>query len=519
MTATAGDAPWGAGNTAAARNLRSSPNARTRIVVVGGGISGLAAAHRIIERCGHDGVDLVLLEAASRLGGVIETERVGEFLFEGGPDSFVTDKPEAADLARRLGLGDELLPTDERFRRTLLVRNGRLHALPEAFQLLAPARILPFLRSPILSWRGKLTALRDLVAPRGGPPPGEDESLASFVRRRLGREVLERIAQPMVGGIYTADPERLSLATTMPRFLELERRHRSVILGLMRQAQVEKAGTSGARFGLFATLRGGLGSLVDALADRLPPQSIRLATRATAITSTHLATREESSPATSGSPWHVDLESGERLAANGVLVALPAPRAADLLRDLDGGLAAGLASIAYASSAVVSVAYERRDVPHALDAFGVVVPDIEGRRIVACSFSSVKYAERSPADSVLIRAFVGGAMHPELFALDDRAIVAAVREELRSLLGIEAEPRLSRLHRWPASMPQYDVGHADRIAGIRSRVARHSGLFLAGNAYAGVGLSDCVRSGEEAADALIGRLGRDTARPGTGAER
>lgn len=512
MSALSRSAESVAGSATGAASSLDGNRTRPRIVVVGGGMSGLAAAHRFAERTGLDGVDLVLVDAAPRLGGIMETERFGDFLLEGGPDSFVTEKPEAESLVRRLGLGDDLLGTNPSFRRTLVVHDGRLEPLPDAFQLLAPGRLTPFLLSPILSWRGRLGALWDLVAPRGGPPPGGDESLASFVRRRLGGEVLERIAQPMVGGIYTADPETLSLSTTMPRFLELERRHRSVILGLMRQSPAREAGTSGARFGLFATLRSGLSSLVDAIADRLPPGSVQTGTRAVAIE--RIGATGDGSAFAPGARWRIALAGGERLEASGVIVALPAPRAAELLAGVDRELSSDLGAIAYASSAIVSMAFRRADVPRALDAFGIVVPEIERRRIIACSFSSVKYSGRAPADAVLLRAFVGGALHPELFALDDGAIVAVVRDELRSLLGIEVEPIFSRLHRWPESMPQYCVGHAARVARIRARTAALETLALAGNAYDGVGLPDCIRSGEAAADALLDRLGALATRSG-----
>src|SRR5581483_11764716 len=421
-------------------------------------------------------------------------------------DSFVVDKPEAVRLAGDLGLAGDLVSTNARFRRTLVVRDGELVPLPEAFQLMAPGRILPFLASPILSWRGKLRVMADLVVPRGAPPPDGDESLASFVRRRLGQEALERIAQPMVGGIYTADPETLSLASTMPRFLDLERRHRSLILGLMREARRAQAsgsgagsGTSGARFGLFASLQRGIGSLVEALVDRLPPGSVRTGARAVSIARTGASGGE--------APWRVELADGATLAADAVVVALPAPRAAELLRAADPPLADELAGIACASAAIVNLAYRRADVPRPLEAFGVVVPDVERRQIVACSFSSVKFAGRAPEDRILLRAFVGGALRPEPFALDDAALVASVRDELRSLLGIAAEPLLTRLHRWPESMPQYRVGHARRVARIRERVARLPGIALAGSAYEGVGLSDCVRSGERAAATVLADLG------------
>lgn len=468
---------------------------RPRLAVIGGGITGLAAAHRVVERA-RGRVEVALFEASDRLGGVIETERSGERLVEGGPDSFVIDKPWALELCRRIGLEPELIPTNDRSRRTLVVHEGRLAELPEAFQLMAPGRIGPFLRTPLLSWRGKLAALKDLVLPRGGPPPGGDESLASFVRRRLGREVLERIAQPLVGGIYTADPETLSLAATMPRFLEMERRKRSVILALMGQGQsAATTGTSGARFGLFLTLRGGIGELVAALAARLPEGSGR--TRAP------VAALERSA----GGGFVLRLASGAEEPFDAVAVALPAPRAAAVLAGLDAELAAGLRAIEYASSAIVSLVYRRSDLAEPVDAFGFVVPHGERRRLIAASFSSIKYPGRAPDGELLVRAFVGGALQPELFDLDDDALSRAVRDELRDLLGVRSEPLAMRIRRHPESMPQYRVGHLDRVAALFAQAGRHRGLALAGNAYHGVGLPDCIRSGEAAADALLDQLG------------
>jgi len=474
---------------------------RPRLVVVGGGITGLAAAHRVVERA-PGACEVVLLEASDRLGGVIATERRDGFLLEGGPDSFISEKPAAIDLCRRIGLGDQLLPTSDHFRRTLIVRDGRLVPLPDGFQLLGPTRVLPFLLSPVLSLGGKLAAAKDLVLPRGGPPPDGDESLASFVRRRLGREVLDRLAQPLAGGIYTADPETLSLASTMPRFLELERSHRSVILGLRAQARkagAAAAGTSGARFGLFVTLRDGMATLPAALAARLPDGTVRLGTCVRRIA----RTADERG---AGRAWRVELASGASLDADAVLVALPAPAAAPALAHLDPELSRGLDAIGYASSAVVTLAYRRDRVPSPPQAFGFVVPATERRRVIAGSFTDVKYTGRAPADAVLMRLFVGGALQPELFGLDDDAMMRTAREELRDLLGITGEPMLSWIQRWPASMPQYHVGHARRVAEVERRVAMLPGLALAGNAYHGVGLADCVRSGEAATDFLLATL-------------
>lgn len=472
-----------------------------RLVVVGGGISGLAAAHRAAERARAGELELVVLEASERTGGVARTERRDGFLLECGPDSFITEKPAGIELCRRIGLGDRLLPTNDRFRSTLVVRDGQLVSLPDGFQLLGPTRILPFLRSPVLSLRGRLIAGKDLLLPRGGPPPGGDESLASFVRRRFGREVLERLAQPLAGGIYTADPETLSLASTMPRFLALEREHRSVILGL--RAQARRAGrtasqASGARFGLFVTLRDGMGSLADALAARLPAGAIRTGARVERV-----ARGGEGS----GARWTVHLAGGETIAADAVVLAVPAPVAGRLVAGTDDELASELSGIAYASSGVVSLAYRTEQLREEPRAFGFVVPAVEGRRIIAGSFSSVKYSGRAPEGTVLLRVFLGGALQASVLSLDDEELGRVAREEVAELLGIRGEPLLVRVQRWSEVMPQYRVGHAARVARIEARAAALPGLALAGNAYHGVGLADCIASGEAAADEVTSDLG------------
>lgn len=459
-----------------------------RVLVIGGGLSGLAAAHRIHESAPGE-VQVRVLEASDHLGGVIRTDQIDDILLEMGPDSMITEKPWAMDLCRRIGLDTELIPTQTRFRKTLVVRDGELHPLPEAFQMLAPAKILPFLTSPILSLRGRLRALLDLVIPRGGPPPGGDETLGSFVRRRFGKEVLQRLAQPLVGGIYTADPEKLSLATTLPRFLDLERNHRSVILGLRRQArQAATEAASGARFNLFTAPRAGMGSLVERLVERLPPETIQRETRALSVR------REEN--------WVVHTSTGE-WRAEGLIVALPAPRAAEILQEMDPALAEDLAGIPYASSAVVGLVYRRCDLATDPDFFGIVVPATEGRGIVAISVASVKFEHRAPEDLVTLRVFLGGALAPALLEKSDPELLSIARDEVRQLLGARKEPVLERLARWKESMPQYHAGHTFKVLGIEEQAAGHDGFALAGNAYHGVGLPDAVHSGEQAADSLL----------------
>jgi oxygen-dependent protoporphyrinogen oxidase len=471
-----------------------------RVAVIGGGMAGLAAAHRLLEtsRRGTP-VDVTLFEAGARAGGTIATEHTGGFLVEGGPDAFITDKPWALALCNRLGIRDRLVGTCEGDRRTRVVRGGRLHPLPEGFLMLAPTDLRSLAWSPLFSWPGKVRMALDLVLPRGR---GGDESLASFVRRRLGREALDRAADPLVGGIYTADPERLSLAATMPRFLDVEREHRSLILGLRaRAASPTERSAAGARYGLFASHARGMGALVDDLVERLPGV-VRVHTPVSGL-------------ARQGAAWRFRA-GGEATAADAVIVAAPAPAAAALLADLDPTLGRMLGAIDYATSATVTLGYDAPEVDAVLEGFGFVVPAIERRPLLACTFASRKFPGRAPAGHALVRAFVGGARRPEIVELDDDALVAAVRGELRALLGIASTPILVRIHRYRRAMPQYAVGHLDRVAAIDARVAALPGLALAGAAYRGVGIPDCVRSGEAAADTVLAAPLTTDARTATG---
>jgi len=464
---------------------------RLSVVVIGGGITGLAAAHRATELARERGIDLTLavIEARHRLGGTIRTERVDGFVVEAGPDSFLSEKPWALALCRRLGIESKLMRTDDRFRKVFVWFRGRLHPLPDGFQLLAPTRLAPFVTSSLFSWPGKLRMGLDVLLPRGG---GDDESLGSFVRRRLGREALERVAQPLVAGIYTADPEDLSLAATMPRFLETERRDRSIILGLRRALRAApQPGTSGARWSLFVTHADGMEALVHALAERLPDSSVVLRQRVASLTrGTHR--------------WELQSAEGARFEADRVIVAAESHAAARLLRYVDPSLATLLGEIDYAGAATVSLGYRRADVPHPLDGFGFVVPRTEGKALLAGTFSSVKYPGRAPDGHVLLRCFLGGALDAGVLAEDDAELVGRARAELRAALGVTGEPTLTRVARWPASMPQYRVGHLTRVEAIERRVRMLGGLHLAGGAYRGVGIADCVRSGEAAAEAALG---------------
>jgi len=464
-----------------------------RIVIVGGGIAGLAAAHRLIEISASRGkvIDLVLVEARDRLGGTVVTEHVDGYLVEGGPDSFLTEKPWGLALCERLGLTDRLIPTRESLRRTFVLHNGRLVPLPDGFQLLAPSRLMPLWRSPLLSWRGKARLVMDLVLPKART--NGDESVGAFVTRRFGHEVLERLVQPLVSGVYAADPFAISLLATMPRFAEMERQRGSIIRALRRSSGRRKHGDeSGPRWSLFVTLAGGMEELVSALARRLPASSVKLRRRVTSLARS------------SGSRvWRVNLADGTALMANGVILAVPAPRAARLVGGLDPDVGRELSAIPYHSSAIVTLAYRQTEIPHALDGFGFVVPGSERRPVLACGFSSRKFPGRAPDGAVLLRVFVGGDHAQGVLDRDDAGLGAVAQEELTSVLGISDPPSLVRVHRHVAAMPQYQVGHMDRVAAVRARVARCPGLAVAGNAFNGVGIPDCIRSGEEAAERVL----------------
>lgn len=459
----------------------------SRIVVIGGGISGLAAAHRLIEL--NPTTQVTLIEASARLGGTIRTDEREGFLLERGPDSFISEKPEAVALAKRLGIESRLIETNAKYRRSFIVRNGRLRPVPQGFQLMAPSRIWPFLTTDIFSLGGKARMAADLVLPRRTTNGVSDESLSSFVRRRLGREALDRMAQPMVGGIYTADPETLSLRATLPRFLDMEREHRSLILAMLRKTRAQ-SGTSGARYSLFLSFDQGMGVLVNALEQKLTQLDLRTNTEVQSLSRT-------------AASWIIQTANGATLEADAVCLALPAYKAAELLKEISQPLASDLKQIKYASTATINLAYRRAAIQHSLDGFGFVVPFIEKRSLIACSFSSVKFADRAPRDHVLLRAFVGGALQPDMFALDEDEMLKRVENDLRELLAITEKPLFTEVSKWKNSMPQYEVGHLDRVQSIENDVAQLPRLTLAGNAYRGAGIPDCIRSAEAAAERLV----------------
>jgi len=467
------------------------------VAVIGGGIAGLAAAHRLVEldpRC-----ELTLFDAGPRLGGVLSTVYEDGFQVEQSADNFITTVHWGVNLCKRLGLGDQLIGTNPAYRRTFVVRRGRLHRLPDGFLMMAPTRLWPLALTPILSPLGKLRAAMEYFI-----PPREDdadESMSHFVRRRLGREAFERLVEPLVSAVYAADLEKLSVLATLPRFREMERDFGGLIRAMRhhKKNRPKSSGESGARYSMFVTLRDGLSSLVEAIASRLPSGAMRLNSPVTSIERC-------------GDEWRVSTKENDECrmmnddchsSFHAIILATPSPVSAALLQPLDAALAADLASIEHSGTAILSLGYRTDEIGHPLDGMGAVVPAVERSPILAVSFSSRKYAHRAPEGKTLLRVFVGGARRPEVAAMSDAELTPLVLGELTRLLRIRGEPCYGNIARWPDTMPQYHVGHKELVARIESRVAALPNLALAGNAYHGVGLPDCIHGGELAAERIL----------------
>jgi oxygen-dependent protoporphyrinogen oxidase len=429
---------------------------------------------------------------------VLRTTRRAGFLIEGSADSFLTAVPWGLELCRRVGLEGQLVPTDPGRRRAFVVRRGRLLAIPDGLTVMAPSRLGPVLASAILSPWGKLRLAAERFIPRG---TGRDESLASFAIRRFGREAFDRLIQPLVSGMYTGDPRRLSLEATMPRFLDMEREWGSLIRAAYR-ARAGRAGdapaSSGARYGMFVAPRDGMGAIVESLVARLPAGSVRCGSRVERI------------DRTSDGCWLLRIggTARETLTADAIIVTAPVRVAAHLLRGIDRGLAALVGRIESAGCAVVSLGYRSDQVASPMDGFGFVVPQVERSPILSGSFASRKFPGRSPDGSVLLRVFLGGAGRPEALESSDDELIETAHRELSRVLHIRGVPILSQLDRWPEVMPQYHVGHLDLVNSIEARLGSLPGLSLAGNGYRGVGVPHCIRSGEQAAERIAAALGR-----------
>ena len=512
-----------------------------RVIIVGGGIAGLAAAYRLTKTAPE--AQITLIESDDRLGGKVVTDRVEGFVIEGGPDTFLSYKPRGIGLCRELGLEDRLHGTNEKIRRTYVMRQGKLYDLPEGLTGLIPSRFGPLAKSRLISPWGKLRMGLDYFIPPKSL--NGDESLAQFVERRLGRELYDRMIEPLMSGIYAGDGEQLSLGATFPQLRQTELEHGSLVKGMLaakkkaahsstpassrvaRSASAQNAG--GKKWAAFVTPETGLAEIVEALQAQLKGIEIRLNTRVKKVEPSPLpqTTRDLRQPSPykeegafpspfpypqsggtagrqgEGRGMRVELENGETLEADAAILATPAYVTAQLVADLDPEMAAALRGIPYASTVTLSVAYPLSDIPKPLNAYGYIIPRAEGRSILACTWTSTKFPHRAAEGYGLIRAFIGRAGDDDVLNQTDDELLQMVRDELHDVLGITAKPLLYRIFRWPQAMPQYTLGHLDRVAVIDRRLAEHRGLYVAGNAYRGIGLPDCIASGEAAATTAV----------------
>lgn len=497
-------------------------DAAFRVVIGGGGVSGLATAYRLL-RAGRtrDGrrVEVTLLEGRDRLGGNVRTERHEGYVIDGGPDAWVTAKPHASALARELGLGDRLIGTTPENRRVLVLDRGRVHPFPEGMLLTVPTQVWPFLRTRLLSPAGKARAGLDLVLPRRA---GEaDESIASFVRRRFGDEVLRKIGAPLLGGVFAGDVEALSIRATFPQLVELERKHRSLVLGARREMRARAAARKGGPApSVFHSLPGGVGELIEALAKAVTDAGGKIATGTR-------VTRVEAGPAgggaggageggaggagqaaagAGGARWRVRAEGpgGESiLDADCVVLAMPGHAAAGLLREIDRDMAGDLAAVPYVSSVVVGLAYPRDRVAHKLNSTGVITTDKHDQPIMAVTFLSSKWAGRAPEGGALFRVFMGGAGREETLAMSDATLISIAEKELGKLVGTSGAPLFARVYRHERASAQPVLGHEQRVARVRAKEKAHPGLFVVGAAMDGVGIPDCIRQATDLAKRVL----------------
>lgn len=461
---------------------------KKRVVIVGGGISGLTAAYFLGEWSRKENpIEITLLEARERFGGAIETQRRDGFLLEAGADSFLAEKPWARNLCKRLHIENEIIPTRDEFRRSFIYQDGKLIPVPSGFYLIAPAKLGALFSTPLLSRAGKWRMAWELFTPP--KKDDSDESVAHFVRRRFGEEALSKIGQPMIGGIYMADPEELSLQATFPRFHEMERSFGSVTKALLFEKSKDAQQASGPRYSLFLSFRDGMEKLVSALVAQMSAVQMK---RSTPVTRLEF-----------GNPWKIHLEKGHPLEAEAVCLALSTYQAARLIQPFAGKLAEHLNRIPYESVATVNAAYWKEDLKKPLEGFGFVVPAAQKKTLAACTFSNVKYPGRAPDDSVLLRAFAGGALQRSAFDFSDKELEQKVISELQEILGIQNKPRFVWVRRFPHSMPQYHVGHLNLVRTIIEETRSYPGLYLAGNGLKGVGIPDCIFQAEGVAALLF----------------
>jgi oxygen-dependent protoporphyrinogen oxidase len=487
------------------------------IIIIGGGAAGLGAAYKV-KRAAEEGneVTFTLVEKDSRLGGKIASEHVADewggaegahFIIDGGPDCFLTSKPAVHRIAKLADFFDDELPTDDSRKKTLILSRGRLHEMPDGVMMFAPTKFVPFATTGLFSWPGKIRMGMDLFVPKKKIAEDErnDETLEHFIVRRMGRECLDRLAEPLVGGVHASDPKEMSLAATFPNLLDMEQKYGSMMRAFLAQRKMveemkkkypPKPGTKPRTF--FTSFIEGMDELTEQMAEASGRDRIRTGARVTAIER-------------SGHGFGVELSDETTLHGDAVIIATESWSAEPLVRPLDEQIADALAEIPCSSSATVSLGFREEEIGIDMNAFGVLCPQVEGRALMAATFSSTKWPGRAPEGKVLLRGFVGGPQNQAIMENSDEELVQIVLAEMRDILGVKGEPLFSRVYRWYLGMPQYTMGHLDRVAVIEERSAGIPGLALAGGAYRGVGIPNCIESGERAVSRLLGEWGIELA--------
>ena len=471
-----------------------------KVIIIGGGIAGLAAAVHLKSgaKAYDKTIDVLVLEKNNRIGGKILTEKHDKYLIEGGPDSFLPEKVWSVNLARHLGLESEMLPSNDQFKGTFIYSRGELHSLPEGVMLMVPTSFWPMAKSHLITWPGKIRMGMEMFVPKR--KARDDESLASFVTRRLGRECLEKIAEPLVAGIHTSNPDNMSVLATFPRFVQMEQKSGSLIRGMISTLKnrphatlsgPSRPGHDGPKMTYFMSFKNGMQALPQACAEHIGNDSIRINAAVKTIEP-------------NGKGYSVFLETGETLKADHVMLASAAYDSLEMVKGFDADLAEKMGVIQWSSSATVSIVFKKEDVRVPLRGFGFIVPRVEGRRVNAATYSSIKWSYRAPDDTIMVRVFVGGGHHEELVHdLDDAGMVRMVLEELDTVLGLKANALFSKVYRWYKGMPKYTVGHLDQIAVLDRMLASHPGLHLIGCSYKGIGIGDCVHEAQIAAEKIL----------------
>jgi oxygen-dependent protoporphyrinogen oxidase len=466
-----------------------------RIAIIGGGIAGLSAAF-YLEKARRAGADLqwALFEKSERLGGVIQTERHDGFVIEAGPDSFLSIKPDAARLCQELGLGDQLISSNDASRKTYILVKGQLVQIPHGLEFMVPTRIWPMATTPLFSFSTKLRMAAELLS-AARKDPG-DESVGDFVRRHFGQEMVDRVAEPLLAGVYGGNAERLSIRAVLPRFAEMERQHGSLVRATLRaKAQVRSKAPAGSKpQPLFTSLKNGMQQMVEALMAALPQASIRMRQQNVSLRPVN-------------DDWQIE-SAGSSERFQGVLLAVPAPAAAGLLRQFHPALIEGLARIEYTSTAAVALAYEEAKLPAG---HGFLVPRSEGRKMMACTFVHKKFPFRAPGGKKLLRCFFSSSRMPDLLTHSDEALQQFAREELKDILGLNAEPTFARTFRWDRAMAQYETGHLDRVAEMEKIIAAMPGFHIIGNSFHGIGVPDCIKSARLAVEQITSGVSQPAA--------